>query len=123
VTSLSQTRRVLIVEDNVDLGEMIQDLLAVAGHRVDWVTSGLEAVEAVRRASPEVVICDIGLPGMDGYQVARALRAQGCGAYLVALTGYAQASDRKRAEEAGFDLHLAKPVEPTTLTEMLEQRT
>jgi two-component system CheB/CheR fusion protein len=104
-------RRVLVVDDNVDAAETLGDLLALAGHEVAVVHDGEAAVERARALGPEIVFCDIGLPKLDGYGVARALRGdpRTQGAYLVALSGYALPDDLRRAAEAGFDEHLAKP--------------
>ncbi|HEY3448124.1 MAG TPA: PAS domain S-box protein [Myxococcales bacterium] len=103
--------RVLIIEDNVDLAEALRDILQVAGHDVAVAFDGPAGVVKAREHLPEAVFCDIGLPGMNGYEVARELRA--CPALaetmLVALSGYAQAEDLVRAREAGFARHLAKP--------------
>ena len=86
-------------------------MLEIGGHRVWLARDGRSAVALAREHRPEVVICDIGLPDMSGYEVARMLRADRAldGSWLVALTGYAQPEDRERAAEAGFDAHLAKP--------------
>ncbi|WP_242343460.1 PAS domain-containing hybrid sensor histidine kinase/response regulator [Anaeromyxobacter terrae] len=104
-------RRVLVVDDNEDAAETLRDLLVLAGHEVAVAHDGEAAVEAARALRPDVVFCDIGLPKLDGYGVARACRADPAtrGAYLVALTGYALPDDLRRAAEAGFDEHLAKP--------------
>jgi PAS domain S-box-containing protein len=104
-------RRVLVVDDNVDAAETLRDLLDLAGHEVAVAHDGEAAVERARALRPEIVFCDIGLPKLDGYGVARAIRADPGvrGAYLVALTGYALPDDLRRAVEAGFDEHLAKP--------------
>jgi CheY-like chemotaxis protein len=104
-------RRVLIIEDNVDAADSLREVLAFGDHVVEVAYSGPEGLARAREFKPEVVLCDIGLPGMDGYQVARAFRAdKGLkGTYLVALSGYALPEDLQRAHEAGFDRHLAKP--------------
>src|SRR5438874_2212350 len=109
--SAARSRSVLVVEDNLDAGETLKDLLEIGGHRVWLARDGRSAVALAREHRPEVVICDIGLPDMSGYEVARMLRADRAldGSWLVALTGYAQPEDRERAAEAGFDAHLAKP--------------
>lgn len=115
--------RVLVVEDNVDAAESLAEILAIAEHRVSVARDGETALAHAFVAPPEVVLCDIGLPDLDGYEVARRLRADERTArtYLVALTGYGQAADRDRAREAGFDLHLTKPVDPRTLEETLQR--
>ncbi|HEX2223663.1 MAG TPA: ATP-binding protein [Thermoanaerobaculia bacterium] len=113
--------RVLVIEDNMDAAETLHDLLELFGYRVTVAHSGPEGIETARSFRPQVVLCDIGLPGMDGYAVARQLRREPAvaGARLIALTGYGRDSDRQLAEEAGFDLHLVKPVEPLELQKLL----
>ncbi|WP_257460039.1 CHASE domain-containing protein [Archangium lipolyticum] len=114
-------RRVLVVDDNVDAAELLGEVLELDGHQVTVVHDGLTALEHVDRVDPDVVFLDIGLPGMDGYEVARRMRQRPGGAdlRLVALTGYGQASDRQRSREAGFDTHLVKPVDLDTLRELV----
>ncbi len=104
-------RRILLVEDNVDAGDTLAELLALDGHEVRVARDGRSGLALARAFRPEVVICDVGLPDMTGYDVARELRRdEGLrSARLVALTGYALPDDRRRAEEAGFDRHLPKP--------------
>jgi CheY-like chemotaxis protein len=114
-------RRVLIVEDNVDAAETLRAMLEMCGHEVDVAHDGRAGMEKVRAFRPEVVLCDIGLPEMDGYELARAIRADDtlrC-TTLVALTGYALPDDQRRAAEAGFDHHLAKPVGSDEILEVL----
>ncbi|MGH8259049.1 MAG: hybrid sensor histidine kinase/response regulator, partial [Steroidobacteraceae bacterium] len=113
--------RVLVVDDNVDAADSIAMLLSLEGHEVRSVHAAHEALEAAEAFHPHVVLLDIGLPGMDGYEVARRLRSQQRieNMRLVAITGYGQQSDRERAREAGFDQHLVKPVEPDALHEVL----
>jgi two-component system CheB/CheR fusion protein len=114
-------RRVLIVEDNVDAGETLSALLQLRGHRVTVALSGAQALEILRGQGADIVLCDLGLPGMSGYEVARAVRADAGlrGIRLVALTGYGQPEDRKRTAEAGFDAHLVKPVDLQALDGLL----
>ncbi|HEX7044610.1 MAG TPA: ATP-binding protein [Burkholderiales bacterium] len=114
-------RRVLIVEDNADVAYTLRDLLELEGHRVEVAHSGREALERARAFLPDVVLCDIGLPGMDGYEVAQHLREErGAEApLLVALTGFASSIDKERAARAGFDHHLAKPPAIERLRELL----
>jgi len=102
---------VLVIEDNADGAETLRMMLEMEGHHVDVAYDGRQGVARARTFRPDVVLCDIGLPEMDGFAVARTLRADGAlrSAYLVALTGYALPEDQRRAIEAGFDLHLAKP--------------
>jgi PAS domain S-box-containing protein len=111
--------RVLLVEDHADSARSLSLLLELLGHEVEVVTDGREALEAVESIRPEVVLLDIGLPGMDGYEVARRLRARGSKALLVSLTGYGRDADKIRSREAGFDHHLVKPVELETLEKLL----
>jgi PAS domain S-box-containing protein len=101
--------RVLVVEDNEDSAATLADLLRLEGHQVSVAHDGRRGLEAALAWEPDVVLCDLGLPGMDGYEVARRLRAGGSRARLVALTGYAAPEDVERARQAGFDAHLAKP--------------
>jgi CheY-like chemotaxis protein len=104
-------RHILLVEDSADNREMLQELLELDGHRVDVALDGLEAVKQGLALKPDVAIIDIGLPGIDGYEVAHRLRAGlGNRIVLVALTGYGRPEDRAKATEAGFNVHLIKPV-------------
>ena len=113
--------RILIVDDNVDAADSIAMLLSMEGHQTRTVNTARAALLAAPEFKPEVVLLDIGLPEMDGYEVARRLRAQN-GAHLmrlVAVTGYGQPADRRRARAAGFDEHMVKPVEPALLQAFL----
>ncbi|HET8539975.1 MAG TPA: PAS domain S-box protein [Anaeromyxobacter sp.] len=113
-------RRVLVVDDNVDAAASLAESLKIAGHEVDVAFDGPTAIEKVRTSSPDVVLCDIGLPGMSGYEVARRLRASGAnGVQLIAVSGYAQPEDVRKAVEAGFDAHVAKPCDPETIERLL----
>jgi CheY-like chemotaxis protein len=114
--------RVLVIEDNLDAAETLCDLLELFGHDTDLAHSGAAGVELARQRRPDVALCDIGLPEMDGYSVARLLRADPRTAptHLVALTGYGRDADRREAADAGFDLHLVKPVGPEVLKLLLE---
>jgi CheY-like chemotaxis protein len=105
----------LVVEDHADSARSLSLLLELLGHEVEVSVDGLQALEAVERFRPAVVLLDIGLPGMDGYEVARRLRARFRRLPLIAVTGYGQDSDRKRSEQAGFDHHFTKPVDPLEL--------
>jgi signal transduction histidine kinase len=117
----SRGLRVLVVEDNLDAAESLSALLRLWGHEVRVVHDGLAAIDAAREHRPEVVLLDIGLPGLDGYQVARRLREDPAmdGALLVAMTGYGQPEDRRRSREAGIHHHFVKPVEPFVLRTLL----
>jgi two-component system CheB/CheR fusion protein len=115
-------RRVLVVEDNLDTAESLTMLLRLRGHEVEVAHDGQQALVAAAAFEPEVVLLDIGLPGLDGYQVARNLRRRRgtAKALIVALTGYGQDEDQRRAHEAGFDHHLTKPVAPQAIYELLD---
>jgi signal transduction histidine kinase/CheY-like chemotaxis protein len=114
-------RRILVVEDNADAAATMRDFLELSGHEVELASSGTEGVKAAREFHPEIVLCDLGLPGMDGYQVAAALRQDPdtASAKLIAVTGYGRDEDRRKSKEAGFDQHLTKPVDPAQLRRLL----
>jgi CheY-like chemotaxis protein len=103
----------MVVDDNSDAAESLSVLLGLSGHETAMAQTGPDALAQAARFRPELVFLDIGLPGMSGYEVARALRADAyCGdAVLVALTGWGSEEDRRRSADAGFDFHLVKPVE------------
>jgi signal transduction histidine kinase/CheY-like chemotaxis protein len=112
---------IMVVDDNVDAAAMLALLLEASGHRVIVEHDPLRALERARTEAPQVCLLDIGLPGIDGYELARRLRAQPVTAHalLVAITGYGQDSDRERAAAAGFDRHLVKPMDLGTLQDVL----
>jgi PAS domain S-box-containing protein len=115
--------RVLVVEDNRDAADSLRMLLELYGYEVAVAYSGPEGVKAALQWHPDVVLCDIGLPGLSGYEVAGQLRSNpttAC-ARLIAVTGYGQEEDRRRSKEVGFDNHLVKPVDPMTLQGVLSQ--
>ncbi len=115
-------RRILLVEDNEDAAETLRMLPELQHHEVEVAVDGPAAIASARRFRPEVVLCDIGLPGeMDGYAVARALRAEHFmdDAKLVAITGYGRDEDQRRAHDAGFDAHVVKPVDFARLSRLL----
>jgi two-component system CheB/CheR fusion protein len=117
-------RRCLVIEDNVDAAESLALLLELAGHETEVAFDGVAGVEKARGFRPEVVLCDIGLPGrLDGHGVARAFRADPelRQAFLIALTGYGQEEDRRRALDAGFDAHLTKPADIEELKQLLRK--
>ena len=113
--------RILVVEDNVDSAETMQMLLAMSGYDTRTASDGPAALALAREFGPQVVLCDIGLPGKDGYAVARELRAlpETSSALLVALTGYGDEEHRQRAADAGFDFVQVKPVEPGALEALI----
>ena len=104
-------RRVLVVDDNPDAADLLAEALLAKGQEVEIAYDGAQALQKARTFQPEVVLLDIGLPGMDGFEVARQLRSLGRDMRLIALTGYGPDSDRQRAKDGGFDAHLLKPVE------------
>jgi signal transduction histidine kinase/ActR/RegA family two-component response regulator len=118
---LEPARHILVVEDNMDAADTLRALLELHGHRVDTANEGMSGLERALSAQPEVVLLDVGLPGMDGYEVARRIRAaKGIRRpLLVAITGYGAPEDRQRAIDAGFDAHITKPVEYPTLAALL----
>jgi PAS domain S-box-containing protein len=119
--SKSAGRRILIVDDNVDAANVLQELLQASGHEVRVVHDGPQAIEAENEFRPDIVLLDIGLPGINGYEVARRLRTRkGRSMRIIAVTGWGQEPDKARSREAGFDLHLVKPVDEAVLLEVLE---
>jgi two-component system CheB/CheR fusion protein len=117
---LRPSRRVLVVDDNRDAAESLGMLLRLWGHEVRTAHDGRSGLKAALSYRPQVVLLDIGLPGLDGYEVARRLREEfGGAALLVAMTGYGREEDRRRAEEVGFDAHLTKPADPAALRSLL----
>jgi len=113
--------RVLVVDDNTDVAETIAVLLSHWGHDVKSAADGPTAVEIAAAQHPDVVLLDIGLPGMSGYEVAEQIRANPAlsDTVLVAMTGYGQAEDKKRSRQAGITHHLVKPVEPSLIQKVL----
>ena len=117
----SECYRILIVDDNADSARSLSRLLRLSGHEVSTVHDGPAALEQIEALDPEFIFLDIGLPGMDGYEVARSIRrrSDAGGVVLVALTGYGREEDRRRSHDAGFDHHLVKPVELETLLTLI----
>jgi len=114
-------RHILLIEDNPDGRESLRILLTVMGHQVDVAADGMEGVQRALAIHPDIAIVDIGLPRLDGYQVARRIRAAfGDRIILIAYTAYDQADTGSRVAEAGFDAHLVKPMELSELTPWLE---
>jgi CheY-like chemotaxis protein len=113
--------RVLAVDDNHDSADSLALWLELAGHDVRTAYSGPQALDVAAEFLPAVILLDIGMPGMNGYDVARRLREQPATrtALLVAMTGWGQDEDRQRSQEAGFDQHLVKPVDPESLKDLL----
>jgi PAS domain S-box-containing protein len=115
------SRRVLVVDDNVDAAESTSILLRLHGHAVRHVSDGIQALDAARAFRPDVMVVDLGMPGMSGYEVARRVRAlpELADVLLIALTGWGQETHRNQTAEAGFDHHLVKPVDPELLNELV----
>ena len=113
--------RILVVEDNADAAESLRRLLRLHGHEVSVSDNGVDGVAEAKRCHPDAVVCDIGLPGMDGYAVASALRGdpETARTRLIAVTGYGRAEDRARALSSGFDDHIVKPADPEVLLSKL----
>lgn len=111
----------LVVDDNHDAADTLAMLLRLSGQDVRTAYSGAEALEKAQAQGPDMILLDIGMPGMDGYEVARRVRQQPGleSVTMVALTGWGQEDDRRRTKEAGFDHHLVKPVEPEALARLL----
>jgi len=116
-----QSRRILIVDDNEDAAESLAMLLSITGNETHMAHDGVAAIAAVEHHRPDVVLLDIGLPGLNGYEVCRRLRREPWGKHVVviALTGWGQEEDRRKSQEAGFDGHLVKPVDYNALLELL----
>jgi len=120
--AVSGPRHVLVVDDNRDAADSLAEMLRVLGHRVDTQYCGSDALAAVAVGHPQVIFMDIGMPGLDGYETARAIReaARGGEVFIVAVTGWGGDADRQRSRAAGFDRHLVKPVQPADLLALLE---
>jgi CheY-like chemotaxis protein len=116
--------RILVVDDNINAADSLATLLELAGHEVRVAYEGEAALLVAEAFKPQVVLLDIGMPGMDGYEVGRTLRQkpQTRTALLVAITGWGGPEDLRRSKEAGFDHHLVKPVEPASLQRLLARR-
>jgi CheY-like chemotaxis protein len=114
-------RHIVIIEDNRDVRDALSVLLASWGHRVEEAETGVRGLEIVLASRPEIVLVDLGLPGLDGYAVAEAVRAApgGDGVLLVAITGYGEPQVRRRTQEVGFDAHLTKPVDLEALERII----
>ena len=117
------SRKIMVVDDNRDLADSFAKLLRLMGHEVRTTHDGRQVLEAARDFRPDLIFLDIGLPGMDGYAVAEAVRDDSTlrSTLLVALTGYGAATDRQRTQEAGFSAHLVKPVRFADVHELLDR--
>ena len=121
VAGATVSRRVLVVDDDADSAEAMALLLRLQGHVVEIAHDGEEAIVAAERFQPEAMLLDLGLPKLNGFEVCERIRQRpwGAGVLMVAQTGWGQAQDRARALEAGFDAHLTKPIDPTTVLDLL----
>jgi CheY-like chemotaxis protein len=117
-------RKVLLADDNRDASDLLAELVRRCGHIVHTAHDGKKATELALKHRPDVLVLDIGMPGLNGYEVAQRVRAQPWGAkpFIIAATGWGQEQDRRKASEAGFDLHLTKPFDPQILTDLLAQQ-
>jgi DNA-binding response OmpR family regulator len=113
---------VVVADDNLGMTEALRGFLNRCGWEVITADDGLAALELVRRLRPAVALIDIGLPKLDGLEVARRIRVDGVACRLVAMSGFGTAQDRDRSRQAGFDLHLVKPIAPDVLRAALEDR-
>ena len=120
MTGPSRARSVLIVEDNVDQAQTLLMFLGMKGHQLEVAVNGPAAIEAARRLRPDVVLLDLGLPGCDGFEVARRLRQEhGDAVRIIAITAYGTDNDRRQSHDAGCDLHLVKPADPRFIESLL----
>jgi CheY-like chemotaxis protein len=119
----AQPRRILAVDDNKDAVDTLAMMLRIMGHDLQTAYDGMEAVDVAAHFKPEIVLLDIGLPRLNGYEVCRRIRElpDGRNAFIVAITGWGQEEDRRRSREAGFDHHLVKPVDPQALEQLLAE--
>lgn len=116
--------RVLIIEDNDDSRAMLEKLLQLYGCEVSTAHDGLTGFDAINRLRPDVALVDIGLPGMDGYEIAQRVRSQltGISTRLIAVTGYGRTEDRAAIATAGFDAHVVKPINPDELMRLIAEK-
>ena len=119
----NKLHKVLMIEDNNDIRNLMEDLVTILGFDTRAASDGIQGIELARRYKPNVIICDIGLPDMNGYEVARLIRHDSNlkNTYLIAMSGYGCSDDIEKSIAAGFDQHLVKPVELSTLDQLLNQ--
>jgi CheY-like chemotaxis protein len=122
-TAATNARRILLVEDSADVRRMLRAWLELLGHEVHETEDGITGLAQVRSLRPDVAVIDIGLPGLDGWELARQLRATNAGrrTMLIAVSGYGQAADQELSRMAGFDAHLVKPVDLDALTDIIQK--
>ena len=113
-------KRILIADDNTDVVEAFEVMLRMFGHEVEVAHDGFQALEIAERYKPDVIVLDIGMPQLNGYDAARRQLPWSEKSVLIALTGWGDEKDRRKSEEAGFDVHLVKPVDPVTLSNLLD---
>jgi CheY-like chemotaxis protein len=119
---LQQARRIVVADDNVDSAAVLAELLRIAGHKVKMVHDGAAAVDAVLSDEPDLAVLDIGMPKLNGYDVAKRIRvSENKRTVLIAVTGWGQEEDKRRSAAAGFDHHLTKPVDITTLNQIIAE--
>lgn len=118
----TESRRVLIVDDNRDAAQTMALLIKLSGHETSTAHDGPQALAMLADVNPEVALLDIGLPQMDGYELARRIRERIHDVYLIAVSGYGQPEDKARSSEAGFDEHFVKPVDSAQLIASLSRR-
>jgi CheY-like chemotaxis protein len=118
-----QSRRILLVDDNRDAAESLATTLRLSGNEVHTAHDGIEALERAEALRPEVIVMDLGMPRLNGYDATRRIRGQEWGRdiVIVALTGWGQESDRRQSREAGCDAHVVKPVDPSHLTDVIAE--
>lgn len=123
IAEVCAARRILVIDDNRDVADSLVILLEMFGSIARAAYSGAAGLEALTTFKPELIFLDLGMPGMDGYETARRIRAlpEGCGVKLIALTGWGKDQVKSRAYDAGFDIHFTKPAAPDALRELLAQ--
>ena len=123
LTPTKQGFRILVVDDNHDSALSLAMMLSIMGHETRTAHDGESAVETAEKFLPEVILLDIGLPKLNGYEVAQRIREQAWGAsmFLIAVTGWGQDEDRQRSSEVGLNVHMVKPVEPAALERLLAE--
>jgi len=116
---MTRCRQVLIVEDNVDQARTLSAFLSLMGHHISIADSGPAAIEAARRQRPDLVLLDLGLPGLDGFEVARRIKEEQPAVRIICVSAYGSENDRRQSSEAGCELHLVKPADPRFIESLL----
>lgn len=119
--SIQRPLRIIVIEDNKDFAEILCSIIELMGHEAEAATSGLEGIVKAKARHSDVIFCDIGLPGMNGYEIARSIRSDNDlnGVYMIALSGYSGLKDIELAIESGFNKHVAKPVDINTIERII----